>query len=176
MKLLIIAPIIIPFLTAIIMIFFWKRPAIHRILNLTGFTLLLISSIFLFLKINDLGIYVLQVGDWRAPFGISLVADLFSAIMVAISGIIGFTTAVYSIANIDLEREKFGYYPLLQILMMGINGAFLTGDIFNLYVWFEVMLISSFVLLALEEEKLNWKALLNMLRLILFHPQYFWRQ
>lgn len=153
MKILIIAPIIIPFLTAIVMVFFWKKPALHRILNLAGFTLILLSSLFLLFRINDLGIYVLQVGDWRAPFGISLVADLFSAIMVAISGIIGFSTAIYSLANIDLKREKFGYYPLLQILMMGINGAFLTGDIFNLYVWFEVMLISSFVLLALGGRK-----------------------
>ncbi len=89
------------------------------------------------------------MGNWEAPFGITLVSDLLSAIMVLITSIIGFTTAIYSLATIDTDREKFGYYPLLQTLLMGINGAFLTGDIFNLYVWFEVMLISSFVLLAL---------------------------
>jgi multicomponent Na+:H+ antiporter subunit D len=69
--------------------------------------------------------------------------------MVVITAVIGFATAMYSLGTIDADREKYLYYPLLQFLLMGINGAFLTGDIFNLYVWFEVMLISSFVLLAL---------------------------
>jgi multicomponent Na+:H+ antiporter subunit D len=56
-------------------------------------------------------------------------------------------------ASIDQQREAFGYYPLLHILLMGVCGAFLTGDIFNMYVWFEVMLIASFVLLALGSER-----------------------
>src|SRR5690606_31894946 len=59
---------------------------------------------------------------------------------------------VYSLANIDERRESYGYYPLYQILLMGICGSFLTGDLFNLYVWFEVMLVSSFVLLVLGGE------------------------
>ena len=106
-------------------------------------------AIFLFYDVSNDGIQTLNVGNWSAPFGITLVADLFSSIMVVITAIIGLATAFYSMGIIDRDRIKFGYYPLLQILLMGINGAFLTGDIFNLYVWFEVMLISSFVLLAL---------------------------
>jgi multicomponent Na+:H+ antiporter subunit D len=89
----------------------------------------------------------------RAPFGITLVADLLSAIMVVLAGLMGLAVAVYSLASIDQQREAFGYYPLLHILLMGVCGAFLTGDIFNLYVWFEVMLIASFVLLALGSER-----------------------
>ena len=69
--------------------------------------------------------------------------------MVLITAVIGLAASIYSLGSMDEQREKFFYYPLLQFLLMGINGAFLTGDIFNLYVWFEVMLISSFVLLAL---------------------------
>ena len=83
----------------------------------------------------------------------SIVADLFSAIMVAITGLIGFTVTLYSLSSIDDRREQFGYYPLVSILLMGISGAFLTGDMFTLYVWFEVLLISSFVLLALGGER-----------------------
>lgn len=142
-------PIISPLFFAIVMLFFWKNIKIHRLLNFTSSIASIIIALFLISNVNDNGIQSYQMGNWEAPFGITLVSDLLSAIMVLITSVIGFTTAIYSLATIDIEREKFGYYPLLQTLLMGINGAFLTGDIFNLYVWFEVMLISSFVLLAL---------------------------
>jgi multicomponent Na+:H+ antiporter subunit D len=73
--------------------------------------------------------------------------------MVVMTGLMGLTIVIYSIASIDPKRRKYGYYPLINILLMGVSGAFLTGDIFNLYVWFEVMLIASFVLLALGGEQ-----------------------
>ncbi len=142
-------PIISPFFFAIVMLFFWKNFKAHRLLNLISSVASLVIASFLISDVMSYGIQSYQVGSWEAPFGITLVSDLLSAIMVVITSIIGFTTAIYSLATIDTDREKFGYYPLLQTLLMGINGAFLTGDIFNLYVWFEVMLISSFVLLAL---------------------------
>ncbi len=96
---------------------------------------------------------VLQVGNWQAPFGITLAADLFSALMVLLASIKGLGVAIYSLSSIDSRREAFGYYPLMNVLLMGVCGAFLTGDMFNLYVWFEVMLIASFVLLALGGER-----------------------
>jgi multicomponent Na+:H+ antiporter subunit D len=99
------------------------------------------------------GIQTMQMGNWPAPFGITLVADLFSAIMVVLAGLMGLAVAVYSLADIDPRREHYGYYPLFHILLMGVCGAFLTGDLFNLYVWFEVLLIASFVLLALGGER-----------------------
>jgi multicomponent Na+:H+ antiporter subunit D len=99
------------------------------------------------------GIQVAQIGNWPAPFGITLVADLLSATMVVLAGLMGMAVAVYSLTSTDPRREAFGYYPLLHILLMGICGSFLTGDLFNLYVWFEVMLIASFVLLALGGER-----------------------
>jgi multicomponent Na+:H+ antiporter subunit D len=101
---------------------------------------------------ND-GIQATQPGNWPAPFGITLVADLLSAIMTVLAALMGLAIVVYSMGTIDARRVAFGYYPLLQILMMGVCGAFLTGDMFNLYVWFEVMLLASFVLLALGGER-----------------------
>lgn len=142
-------PIILPLFFAIIMLLFWKNYKAHRLLNLLSSSASVIVSILLFYRVINNGIQSLQVGGWQAPFGITLVSDIFSAIMVVITAVIGFSTSIYSLATMDDDRQKFGYFPLLQILLMGINGAFLTGDIFNLYVWFEVMLISSFVLLAL---------------------------
>ncbi len=149
MNLIIVLPIIVPLSFAVVMLFALKSVNVHRYLNLLASLTSLIFSVLLIISVNDNGIISLQVGSWKAPFGITLVADLLSAIMVLITAVIGFTTALYSLGTMDEKREKFFYYPLLQILLMGINGAFLTGDIFNLYVWFEVMLISSFVLLVL---------------------------
>jgi multicomponent Na+:H+ antiporter subunit D len=149
MNLIIVFPIIVPLLFAILMLLFWKNIKFHKILNVIASIFSLLVAGILLSDVNSNGIISLQIGSWQAPFGISLVADLLASIMVLITAIIGLATAVYSLGSMDEQREKFFYYPLLQFLLMGINGAFLTGDIFNLYVWFEVMLISSFVLLAL---------------------------
>lgn len=149
MNQLIVFPIILPLVFAVVMLLFWKSITVHRYINLAGSFISLIVSIIILMAVLSEGIISLQVGGWQAPFGISIVADYLSSVMVVITAVIGFATALYSLGTMDADREKYLYYPLLQLLLMGINGAFLTGDIFNLYVWFEVMLISSFVLLAL---------------------------
>ena len=145
----IVLPIISPFAFGILMILLWKKYNLHNSINIVSSLFSLAFSILLFTNTLNSGFTKLNIGGWEPPFGITLVSDIFSSIMVLITAIIGFTTALYSSGTIDVKRIKYGYFPLLQILLMGINGAFLTGDIFNLYVWFEVMLISSFVLLAL---------------------------
>ena len=93
---------------------------------------------------------MLQVSGWPAPFGITLVADLLAAMLVVAVGVVGVAITAAAFAGVDPRREAFGYHPLIQILLMGVSGAFLTGDLFNLYVWFEVMLVASFVLMALH--------------------------
>jgi multicomponent Na+:H+ antiporter subunit D len=113
------------------------------------------------------------MGSWPAPFGISFVADLFSALLVFLAGLMGFAVAVYSLASMDARREAYGYYPLYHILLMGICGAFLTGDIFNLYVWFEVMLIASFVLLALGGERAQMEGAIKYVTLNLVSSAIF---
>ncbi len=146
---LVVYPVLLPFFFSIILLFLWKNINAQRIVNLFGSLVLLGVSVLLFAETLSGGVQTINIGNWSAPFGIVFVSDILSSVMVVISAIIAFTTALYSFSTIDEEREKFGYYPLLNTLIMGINGAFLTGDIFNLYVWFEVMLISSFVLLVL---------------------------
>jgi multicomponent Na+:H+ antiporter subunit D len=89
------------------------------------------------------------MASWPAPFGIALVADHLSALMVVITGVIYAAVSVYSRADINADQQQRGYYPLQNILVGGISGAFLTGDLFNMYVWFEVMLMASFALLVL---------------------------
>jgi multicomponent Na+:H+ antiporter subunit D len=143
-------PILIPLLASAVSLAAWRSSRVQRWLAVAGTASLLAAGVWLLDQAwHQQTILVMQVGDWPAPFGITLVADLFSAVMVLVTGIIGLAVAVYSLATIGEARESFGYYPLLHILLAGVCGAFLTGDIFNLYVWFEVMLIASFVLLAL---------------------------
>ncbi len=152
MNLLLVLPLVIPLLTATFSLLAWRRLAIQRKLAVVGTAALLGGGVALLTLVWTRGIVATQLGAWPAPFGITLVADMFSAIMVVLAGVIGLAVAVYSLASMDEPRESFGYYPLLQILLMGVCGAFLTGDFFNLYVWFEVMLMASFVLLALGGE------------------------
>lgn len=146
-------PILVPLVTAIFAVLVWNDRQFQAMISFIGAIGLLIAAINLFGRVLNNGIITMNVGNWPAPFGITLVADLFSAIMVLIAGFIGFSVSIYALVNIDQERQALGYHPLYHVLLAGICGSFLTGDIFNLYVWFEVMLISSFVLLALGGER-----------------------
>ena len=151
-NLILVAPILWPLATAIIVTIFWFRRSVQSALNFVGATGLLFIGIMLVRMVWLDGIQSVQIGSWPAPYGITLVADMFSAIMVLMAGLTAFVMAIYSVASIDKRRKQFGYYSLVNTLFMGVCGAFITGDIFNMYVWFEVMLISSFVLLTLGGE------------------------
>lgn len=153
MKLLLILPILIPMLTAILAVLFRNSRSVQRAISLFGAWALFAAAAGLVIDVWRNGIQAAQMGDWPAPYGITLVADLFSAVMVLLAGIIAAVVAMYSLVSIDAKREEFGYHPLYHFLLMGVCGAFLTGDLFNLYVWFEVMLMSSFVLMALGGER-----------------------
>ncbi len=149
----VLLPILTPLLTAALCLLCWRRIRVQQVLSILGATALLGSSIVLLADVYTQGIQVVQLGNWPAPFGITIVADLLSAIMTLVSAIVGLLVLVYSLSGIDQPRQHGGFHPLMHILLLGVCGAFLTGDVFNLYVWFEVMLIASFVLVALGGEK-----------------------
>ncbi|MHB8862620.1 MAG: Na+/H+ antiporter subunit D [Pirellulaceae bacterium] len=153
MTIFLVLPIAIPLATMCILLLGQWSPTLQRALGVISAGLLLCAACMLLYVVWYDGIQVLDVGSWPAPFGITLVADLFSAIMVVLAGLMGMAVAVYSTTSVDKSRQAFGFYPLVHLLLMGVCGAFLTGDVFNLYVWFEVMLIASFVLLALGGER-----------------------
>ena len=153
MNTLLVLPISIPFVFAIASIINWGNRQLHRLLALAGALAMLGVAVVLLWQVETNGILSTHIGNWPPPFSIILVADLLSAIMVLLTAIIGLAVIVYSLASMDDEREHFGYYPLIMIFLMGMDGAFLTGDLFNLYVWFEIMLIASFALLTLGGER-----------------------
>ncbi|MFO7715499.1 Na+/H+ antiporter subunit D [Desulfosarcina sp.] len=147
------APIIIPFAAAALSLLGRGQPLFQCVSTMLAAALHLAMGGWLLYGVHLNGIGVLCVGSWPAPFGIALVADHLSVLMILITGVIYGAVAVYSRADIDADCIERGYYPLLNILVGGISGAFLTGDLFNLYVWFEVMLMASFALLVLGRHR-----------------------
>jgi multicomponent Na+:H+ antiporter subunit D len=146
-------PILIPFATAIALKALPYRPALLHWVAFGGALGILGSGVAILVRVQTVGIQVVQIGAWPAPFGITLVADSFSAILVVMVGLVGAAVTGQSFSGVDPRREALGYHPLIHILLMGVSGAFLTGDLFNLYVWFEVTLIASFVLMALHRTR-----------------------
>jgi multicomponent Na+:H+ antiporter subunit D len=150
---LLVLPLLIPLTTAAVSLLAWRRAVLQRALAVVGAAALLGAGLALLAFVWRGGICATQAGAWPAPFGITLVADLFSAVMVVLAGVVGLAVVLFSLGSMDRRREAFGYYPLVHALLLGVCGAFLTGDLFNLYVWFEVMLMASFVLLVLGGER-----------------------
>jgi len=150
---LLILPIILPFLFAILLLFFKNHIRVQRFLTLLGLAVSLVAALCLMWKVKTVGVQTVTLGSWPAPFGITLVADMLSALLVTTSIIISICVVMYSFTAIGEARERFYYYPAVLFMLTGINGAFTTGDIFNMFVFFEVLLIASYVLIVLGGEK-----------------------
>ncbi len=116
---------------------------------------IIISNIYLVLRIFETGPVAMTMGKWLPPFGITFAADMTSALFSLAASVSAFFVIFYAQSEVDNREHRFGYYPMLLLLLGGVCGSFLTGDIFNLYVWFEVMLISSFGLLVLGGRKVQ---------------------
>ncbi|WP_413376683.1 Na+/H+ antiporter subunit D [Alkalihalobacillus sp. 1P02AB] len=150
---LILLPILIPFLIGAILILFAKKIRIQRFISgLTAISMFLVS-IFLAIHVYREGIAVLELGNWQAPFGIVIVADMFATMMVVLSSIVGLVCLFFAFQTLATKREKAYFYPFYFFLLAGVNGAFLTGDLFNLFVFFEVMLIASYILIVIGGTK-----------------------
>ncbi|MEM9166344.1 MAG: proton-conducting transporter membrane subunit [Planctomycetota bacterium] len=150
---LVIAPILLPMLGAAVSLAFWGRASVQHAIAVACSAIALAVAVTLLVVVDRQGIQVSAMGGWAAPFGIALVADRFGAIMVLLGTIVGFAVCIYSIAATDSRRAANGHVPLVLSMLAAVSGAFLSGDLFNLYVWFELMLLSSFVLLTLGGER-----------------------
>ncbi|MBD0414044.1 monovalent cation/H+ antiporter subunit D [Oryzicola mucosus] len=149
---LIIMPILLPLgAAALTLLFDDTRREIKAGINFAATILLVAVAIALLMQTDAVTregtelTVTYQLGNWPAPFGIVLVADRLSAIMVLLAGILGINALIYSMARWQAAGPHF--HMLFQMLLMGLNGAFLTGDLFNLFVFFEVMLAASYGLL-----------------------------
>ncbi len=168
-----ILPVIIPLIATALMVALYKQPRFHRPIALLTLTAHLFASLTLLEVVWRDGVLVMAVGTWPAPFGIVFAVDLFGAALVSVTALVGLATLFYAGDDIDDPRTKVGFYPMFTGLITGVSGAFTTGDIFNLYVWFEVLLIASFGLIILGGSKRQLDgtvkyAILNFLATTLF--------
>lgn len=165
-------PILIPLLTAILLILS-NKVRYQKIAGVTGSFVNFVVSLLIITKASGENIQVLQAANWDAPFGISLVVDMFSSMMLLISGFVSLALAIYSTYYIDDKLISYRYFLFFHTLLMGVNGAFVTGDIFNLYVWFEVMLMSSFVMITLGSKAIQLKGGIKYLTMNLVASLFF---
>ena len=122
-------PIILPTVAALVMIILRNKIKLHRVLSLVALLSVLAVSVIIVSKIKKDGILSLQLGGWEAPFGVSMVADMFAAILVLVTSAVSICCLIYAFSSIGREREEYYFYPLFLILITGVNGSFLTGDI-----------------------------------------------
>jgi multicomponent K+:H+ antiporter subunit D len=150
---LVVLPVVVPLIAGAVMFFLAeaRRTARVTIAVISVLTQLAVAMGLLYLTSDAApyiwpeGIGVYAIGGWPAPFGIVLVVDRLSAVMLTLGAVVSLATLVYSVARWDRPGQPF--HSLFQFLTMGLNGAFLTGDLFNLFVFFEVLLAASYGLL-----------------------------
>jgi multicomponent Na+:H+ antiporter subunit D len=151
----VVMPMIIPLLTGIFLVFFRNHITIQRVLSVLAMLATVGVSIYMLNLIQVDGILRLDFGGWLPPYGISFVADSFSMLLVLTTAVITGILLFYAFSSIGKARENMFFYSFVMFLIAGVNGSFLTGDLFNLFVCFEVMLLSSYVLITLGGKKIQ---------------------
>lgn len=149
----IVLPMAIPLFFGVLLIFFSSYIKFQR---WGTFGMLLINgaiSLYILQMIQKEGILRLDFGEWMPPFGISFVADSFAMLLVLTTNIVSAFCILYAFSTIEHTREKLFFYSFVCFLIAGVNGSFLTGDLFNLFVMFEVMLLASYALITLGGKK-----------------------
>jgi multicomponent K+:H+ antiporter subunit D len=142
-----ILPILVPFIASIVLLMLTaSKLCWQRAISGLAVVILLIVSVDLLILSDQQAPLVYALGNWQAPFGIVLVADRLSALVVLTTAVLSLAVLLYACAGFDQRGRHF--HAVFQFQLVGINGAFLTGDVFNLFVFFEIMLLASYILLA----------------------------
>ncbi len=140
-------PVVVSLLTAVAIFCVKRNKALVDAISGTSALATLVIAALLTHDVINGGPQAVAFGQWVAPFGIVFVADYLAVAMVMVTAIIGVVSVFYAMGDLQ-EKASYGtFHALMHVLLAGVYGAFLTGDIFNLYVWFEVMLIASFGLM-----------------------------
>jgi multicomponent Na+:H+ antiporter subunit D len=145
-------PVVVPLFGAGLALALYRRPRVQRIISVVALSIVLAVAATLLVLADD-GPLVVDVGGWAAPVGIDLVADRLSALMLTVSAAVTLCVQLYSLAQGEADGDEAApvsiYHPTYLILAAGVANAFLSGDLFNIYVGFEILLAASYVLLTL---------------------------
>jgi multicomponent Na+:H+ antiporter subunit D len=143
-----VLPLLAALVTAVLALGTRVYPRAQQGVSLVGSLAYGAAVLLLAVRVTVDGRLVYQVSNWPAPFGITLVADALSVLMLGLAAVVSLAALVFSLDFVDEYDQQLAYHPLYHLMVVGVTGAFLTGDIFNLFVWFEVMLMSSYVLVV----------------------------
>jgi len=145
--------VLVPLLSAALTLVLGRRARPQRIVSVLALVAVLAISVVLLIGVDSDGAVVVEAGGWAAPFGIVLVVDRLSALMLVVSSLVLLAVLIFSVgqglADGDDETPVSIYHPTYLILTTGVMVAFIAGDLFNLYVGFEILLVSSYVLITL---------------------------
>jgi multicomponent Na+:H+ antiporter subunit D len=153
MRVLVPLPVVLPLLAAALNVLLVRRQPLQRVVSVLTLTGVLATAVVLVREADRSGAVVVQLGGWAAPAGITLVADRLSALLLLVSAGVLLAVLLYAIGQGITDGPTSGlavFHPCYLVLSAGIAMAFLTGDLFNLFVAFEVMLVASYVLITLE--------------------------
>lgn len=146
-------PVAIPLGAAVVTLLARRWPVVQRSAMEGAVALLLVADVLLLAHVTRSGAAGVDFGGWGAPFGVTFVADTLSAALCTVAGVVALAVAVFARADIRSRRRRAGFDPLFLAMLAAVNGAFLTGDIFNLYVWFELMLVTALGLVTLDRRR-----------------------
>ena len=170
---LLVLPMVIPLLTGIMLVFFRRFLPVQRWVSLLALIANGIISIVILNRIQAQGILHLNFGGWEPPYGILFVADSFAMLLVLTTNLVAVVCILYAMFSIGKAREKTFFYPFVHFLIAGVNGSFLTGDLFNLFVCFEVMLLASYILITLGGKKVQLRKSLKYVAINVFSSWIF---
>ena len=149
---LVVAPMLVALVTVLAVLSLQRWPGAQRTTSVLGGAAYAVVVGLLVWRVvvapDGTATLVYQVGGWPSPFGITIVADALAAYMLAITAAVALAAVAFSVRFVDPKNQRVFYHPLFHCLLLGVTGAFLTGDLFNLFVWFEVMLMASYVFVA----------------------------
>lgn len=170
---LVIAPVVLTLLWGALLVMLHQRAALQARIAVAGLVGLVVVTALLLARVVENGPVVMTMGRWLPPFGISFVADALGATLAFAASLAALAVAVFAARDLAPGVRRYGFYPFLMALMAGVCGSLLTGDVFNLYVWFEVLLIASFGLIVLGNSRAQLDgalryALLNFLATTFF--------
>lgn len=165
-NILVLIPVIAPLIGAIVSLIAARNNRLQRYISLGAVFIAFLASAALLYQNWDtarsggeaFAVQVYRIGDWLPPYGIVLVADLFSGLFIVMATAVVFGGVLYAVSCKDKSVEKPVFMPAFLLMSVGLNGAFLTGDIFTLFVFVELMVISSVILTSISDDPLGLEA------------------
>jgi multicomponent Na+:H+ antiporter subunit D len=139
-----ILAILIPFFTALVLALLNGHFRLEKAMALLSSLALTAWVFWLLFYVDANGVQVVVIGGWMAPWGIAFVADRLTCIMLCLSSGLGMLVQLYSFWTVTEQQQRYFFYPLMQAMLLGVNWSFITGDVFNLFVAYEVMLMASY--------------------------------